>query len=88
MENNKFEGIFLQHDGDLNSTGFKLQHHYTKAAKVEELLSAGECSELGETAQDSTFYENNIGNFSFNSMWALMQSIHKVDYIYIFDDGE
>lgn len=94
IENNKFEGISLQHDGDLNSAGYTLQHHYTKVAKVakvakvEELLNSSECSELCETVQDSIFYEKKIGNVRFKSMRALMLSIHKVDYIYIFEGGE
>ncbi|EUJ43541.1 hypothetical protein [Listeria fleischmannii] len=34
------------------------------------------------------FYEKKIGNVRFKSMRALMLSIHKVDYIYIFEGGE
>lgn len=85
-ENNKFEGISLQHDGDLNSAGLTLLKHYTKAAKVEALIKAGECSELGETVKDSTFYEKKIENLRFNSISAVMQSISMVDYVYIFDN--
>lgn len=47
-EGNKFRYIYVHFDGYPTGVGAMLKKHYTNPAKVEELISLGDCSVLGE----------------------------------------
>lgn len=47
-EGNKFKFIYVHFDGYPTGVGATLRKHYTDPKKVEELISLGACSVLGE----------------------------------------
>lgn len=50
-EGNKFRYIYVHFDGYPTGVGATLRKHYTDPKKVEELISLGDCSVLGDVLE-------------------------------------
>lgn len=64
-EGNKFRYIYVHFDGYPTGVGATLRKHYTDPKKVEELISLGDCSVLGEVLEperESFDYDSKVLN--------------------------
>ena len=53
--------IYCHHDGYIDSVGKLLQEKYNTREKMEELISLGDISSLGETIEETVAYHRDMG---------------------------
>ena len=80
-----FEGIYSHYDGYIENNGKILFEHYDTLEKVQELIAHGELSVLGESVEDTKFYNEGNENYKADELWEIDR--YTEEYNYLFKDG-
>lgn len=90
-KNKTVEVVYCHFDGYLSNNGQILLDNYKDIDKINNLISKGDISSLGENIEDCNFYEDE--NYSASFFKSLDEYLKQVDplwtdYIYIFSESE
>ena len=86
--NGTITGVYCHHDGYLDGVGKTLQENYTTASAVDELVSLGSLSSLGEDLDVTQAYHRDRGDDldidSYDTLHNIRFSDGGYEYIYVF----
>jgi hypothetical protein len=97
LPSEKVKAIYVHSDGYPSGVGRILIDHYNDYNTAIKLFDFGDCSSLGDTVENCSFYsrdwnrgeENNT--FTYNNEWCYWNdfggNIH-IEYLYLFKNGE
>ena len=87
---NEYVGVYCHNNGEVYNTGELLLKNYNSRIRVEELLSYGDMSILGENIETSVFYKRDKGeyNHDLSAKAVTLLDINSIEslirYCYIF----
>lgn len=97
LPDGKVKSIYVHSDGYVEGNGKLLVEHYSTYDKAIKLFDYGDCSYLGETTNECSFYkrdwdrDNHADTVTYNNEFCLMyenSGATMIEYIYIYKDGE
>ena len=90
-KNKTVEVVYCHFDGYLSNNGQILLDNYKDIDKINNLISKGDISSLGENIEDCNFYEDENSSASFfESLDEYLKQVDTlfIEYIYIFSESE
>ena len=97
LPNGKVKSIYVHSDGYVEGNGKLLVDHYATYDKAIKLFDYGDCSYLGETTNECSFYQRDwdrgdkCPTTTYNNEYCLMydnSGATMIEYIYIYKGGE
>ena len=97
LPNREVKSIYVHSDGYVEGNGKLLVDHYATYDKAIKLFDYGDCSYLGKTTNECSFYKRDWGRdghgdtATYNNEYSLMYDYSgatMIEYIYIYKDGE
>jgi len=97
LPDGKVKSIYVHSDGYVEGNGKLLVNHYATYDKAIKLFDYGDCSYLGETTNECSFYKRDWGRdghgdtATYNNEFCLMYEYSgatMIEYIYIYKGGE
>ena len=97
LPDGKVKSIYVHSDGYVEGNGKLLVDHYATYDKAIKLFDYGDCSYLGETTNECSFYQRDwdrgdkCPTATYNNEYCLMyenSGATMIEYIYIYKGGE
>lgn len=92
IKKGKYLGVYCHNNGEIYNTGELLLKNYNFRSKVEELLSYGDMSRLGDTIKSTIFYKRDKGESNTSAKEIKLMDINSLKslirfcYIYSLDN--
>jgi len=83
----KYKTVYCHWDGYLSYNGVLLFKYYKTYNDVENLISHGDMSSLGESIEKCKFYEDILFNFKSELEWRSQFQYRQLNYVFDCDDN-